>query len=511
MSEYRATEPRKSRKKMGLVALAAGVGLVGAFGGAALFANIAERKAEAKNPFYRVVELSDTTTDPAVWGKNFPLQYDDYLKTTDMVRTRHGGSEALPRTPTPEDPRTVVSISKIEEDPRLKRMWLGYAFAKDFREERGHAFALEDQRYSLRQTVGQPGTCANCHASSYSAAMKLGNGDLTAGFEKLNSMPYFEADKHLTHPVSCVDCHDPQTMELRITRPALMEGMKAYKATQGIQDYDVNRDASRQEMRTLVCAQCHVEYYFKGDKKKLTFPWAKGLQADSMLAYYDEVGFKDWSHKETGANNIKAQHPEFELFMQGTHARAGVACADCHMPFKRAGAMKISDHHVNSPLLKINNACQTCHRVSEQELKGRVEQIQDRHVAIRDNAFDALMNLIDDINAAQKAGAPADRLAQAREYQRKASFLMDFVEAENSVGFHAPQEAARVLSEALNFARLGQLALDGRAPVVKLAQVPATPPKTPEQVAAAEAKAKAAQSNLARTVKPVPARPGEDK
>src|SRR6266567_8092298 len=77
--------------------------------GVALLMNIFERKQEARNPFYRVVELTDDTEDPAAWGKNFPAQYDDYRRTVDQVRTRFGGSEALPHTPTQADPRSVIS------------------------------------------------------------------------------------------------------------------------------------------------------------------------------------------------------------------------------------------------------------------------------------------------------------------------------------------------------------------------------------------------------------------
>ena len=126
-----------------------------AAGATALLMNVSERKAEAKNPFFRVVEIDDTTEDPAVWGRNFPLQYDDYKKTVDMVRTRYGGSEALPHAPTDRDPRSVVPQSKIEEDPRLKTIWAGYAFSKDFREERGHAYMLEDQVYTERQVAAK--------------------------------------------------------------------------------------------------------------------------------------------------------------------------------------------------------------------------------------------------------------------------------------------------------------------------------------------------------------------
>lgn len=428
--------------------------------GLALLTNIFERKQEAKNPFFRVVELTDDTHDPAVWGKNFPLQYDSYLRTVDQVRTRFGGSEAVHKAPTNADPRSIVAQSRLEEDPRLKTMWDGYAFAVDFREERGHAYMLEDQTFTERQAVTQqPGTCVNCHASAYEAYKKLGQGDIVQGFHALNKMPYQEARKEVTHPVACIDCHDSQTMALRVTRPAFMEGIKLVKASQGVENFDVNRDATRQEMRSFVCGQCHVEYYFKGPEKTLTYPWHKGMKVENILEYYEEVKHKDWTHAQTGAEALKAQHPEFEMYNQGIHARAGVSCADCHMPYERQGAMKISSHHVRSPLLSINTSCQTCHKGTEEELKFRVETIQERTFKLRSLAMDALVQLIEDIVAAKNAGASDADLAAARENQRKAQFFLDFVEAENSMGFHAPQEATRILGESINFSRLGQVSL----------------------------------------------------
>ncbi len=436
------------------------VAAVGAVAVTALLVNIVERKQEAKNPFFRVVEVTDDTDDPAVWGKNFPLQWDLYTRTVDMVRTRFGGSEAVQRTPTQVDPRSVVAASRLEQDPRLKTIWAGYAFAVDFREERGHAYMLEDQTFTGRQLVTtQPGTCLNCHASVYTTYKKLGGGDLTRGFELLNAMPYAEARPLVQHPVACIDCHDPQSMQLRITRPAFMEGMRVYKASQGIADYDVNRDATRQEMRSFVCGQCHVEYYFKGKEKRLVYPWVKGLDIDAIQATYDEAGHKDWIHADSGAPVLKAQHPEFEMWSQGIHSRAGVACADCHMPFARVGAFKISDHHVRSPLLNISKACQTCHNVPEDELKARAETIQARTFKLRDQAMDAVVALIGDLAAARAAGMADEALAEARRLQRLAQFRLDFVEAENSTGFHAPEEAARILGESMNLARQGQIAL----------------------------------------------------
>ncbi len=425
-----------------------------------LLVNIFEHKQEARDPFFRVVEITDETEDPAVWGKNFPVQYDSYLKTVDQVRTRFGGSEAVPRTPTAADPRSIVAQSRIEEDPRLKTMWNGYAFAVDFREERGHAYMLDDQTFTERQVVAkQPGTCMHCHGSVYLPYKKLGGGDLIKGFEAMNQMPYTEARKLISHPVACIDCHDPATMQLRVTRPGFLEGIRALKASQGVPDYDPNSKATRQEMRSYVCGQCHVEYYFKGPEKRLVYPWANGIKVEQIQAYYDDLGYKDWTHKTSGAPALKAQHPEFEMWSQGVHARSGVACADCHMPYERVGAQKVSDHHVRSPLLNINKACQTCHRWPEEELRARVETIQERTQLLRNQAMDALVALIGDLEAAVAAGRTDEQLALPRKLQRQAQFRLDFVEAENSTGFHAPAEAARILGESINLAREGQIAV----------------------------------------------------
>ncbi|HUP46009.1 MAG TPA: ammonia-forming cytochrome c nitrite reductase subunit c552, partial [Thermoanaerobaculia bacterium] len=451
--------PRPLRRRFGarwLIA-AAVVAAVLTLGLTFLLTNIFERKVEARDPYVQIVQLTDDTVDPAIWGRNFPIHYDLYSRTVDMVRTRYGGSEAIPKQPEVRDPRETVSTSRLVEDPRLREFWAGYAFAEDFREERGHAYMFIDQLFTKRQDVAkQPGTCLHCHASVYTVYRDAGDGDLIAGFEKVNQMPYAEAAALAKHPIACIDCHDPTTMALRITRPGFIEAMRVLRRDP---KFDVNAEASRHEMRTYVCAQCHVEYYFKGPEKRLTYPWHNGLRADEILSYYEEVGFTDWTHATSGAAVLKAQHPEFELYMQGVHARSGVTCADCHMPYLRVGAKKVSDHWVRSPLLNVDNACRTCHQFSEQELINRVHTIQDRTYQMRNIAIDAVLQLTRAIPAAQTAGVEAGRLDAARTYQRRSQFLADFIEAENSMGFHADQEALRVLGLSINYARLGLAAL----------------------------------------------------
>jgi nitrite reductase (cytochrome c-552) len=449
--------------------LAIGTGLI-----TGLLVNIFERKQEAVQPYVRLVEVTEDTTDPEVWGTNWPKQYDSYKKTAVATRTRfggHGGSEALPE-------------QKIERDPWLKRMFKGYAFSIDYRDRRGHAFMLSDQENTERQSKPQSGSCLHCHASIMPLYRELGDGDAHAGFEKTHAYSYKDLNAMLHdsghgHPVSCVDCHEPNTMRLRVTRPGFIDGIQqlaesdeptphlpsieAWRESRENRPYDPNVDASRGEMRSFVCGQCHVEYYC-GSAMPLEFPWSQGLRAEQVEAHWDATTmpdgsrFLDYKHAESGAPILKAQHPEFELWSQGIHARSGVSCSDCHMPYMRDGATKVSDHWVRSPLLNVNRACQVCHHVEEQELLARVDAIQERNMDLLQRAGSALMDQLDAMEAAKVAGASEEALKAVQEWQRKAQWRLDFIAAENSMGFHAPQEAARVLAEAIDFARQGQVA-----------------------------------------------------
>jgi nitrite reductase (cytochrome c-552) len=433
--------------------------------------NIAQRKQEAQQVVFKLVELTEDTIDPAEWGKNFPRQYDGYRRTVDVERTRHGGSEAF---------------QKLDEDPRWRVLFAGYAFGVDYREERGHAYMLSDQDMTERvKQFRQPGACLHCHSSVIAAYRDAGrqagiprvdgfNWDqVMKGFEAICAMPYSEARKLVEHSVSCVDCHDPLSMQLRVTRPGFIRGVRKlaesddpvphlpsiehWRRGSRKHDYDPNNDASRQELRSFVCGQCHVEYYFEGQEKLLTYPWSEGLTAGAIEEYYELVGHTDWTHATSGAKLLKAQHPEFEIWSQGIHARSGVACADCHMPYVREGAIKVSDHHVRSPLLNIARACQTCHRFPEAEMRARAEAIQDRTRGLLVRAEEATLDLVHAIESAARSGRSDEALRSARNLHRQAQWRLDFVAAENSMGFHAPQETARLLAEAIDLARQGQV------------------------------------------------------
>jgi nitrite reductase (cytochrome c-552) len=496
--------PRRRWRYLVAVVLTAAV----TFGVTALLISIFTRKQEQRTQFVRVVEVNETTTDPAVWGMNWPREFDSYQRTVDVTHTRYGGSDAMP-------------AQKLDRDPWLRRMYSGYAFSIDYRDRRGHAYMLTDQEQTERVTKKpQPGACLHCHASVAPTWRRLGAAALgqeaslvefqwpavMKGFELMSAMKYADAHAELLktpdgsreggkpHPVSCVDCHDPRTMDLRVTRPGFVRGIQALAASgaevphlpsvqrwrQGnrAQPYDPNRDATRQEMRSFACGQCHVEYYC-GPKETLFFPWDNGLKVEQIEKTFDDhkfpdgTPFHDWVHGETNAPVYKAQHPEFETWSQGVHARSGVACADCHMPYVREGAMKVSDHWVRSPLLMVNRSCQVCHSFPEAELAARVTAIQDRTHALIGRASAAVVDMLDGIRAAQAAGANSEQVTRLHKLQRQAQWRLDFVSSENSMGFHADQETARVLAESIDFARQAQAMAAGL-------RAPAAPPATGE-------------------------------
>lgn len=496
------------------------------FGIAAVLITIFEHQQEARTPFVRLAEVSETSTDPEPWGMNWPYQYDTYKRTVDSEHTEHGGSSAM-------------SQSKLDAQPWLKRLYAGYAFSIDYRELRGHAYMLHDQEVTERVTKRtQSGACLHCHASIAPTYRRLGLESfgqdaspaalaadfnwpaVMEGFRVASTMDYTTAHAELlktpdtaptpghatdptdphalseAHPVSCIDCHDPKTMQLRITRPGFVNGIAAlarsadpvphlpsverWRRGNRKQPYDPNIDASRREMRSFVCGQCHVEYYC-ASKETLFFPWENGLKAEQIETTYDNhsfpdgTAFFDYKHGETGAPTYKAQHPEFELWSQGIHARSGVSCTDCHMPYERQGAMKVSSHWVRSPMLNLNNSCQTCHNVDADELVEKVATIQNRTRSLIERAAAAMTQMIDAIREAQAAGISNQDLKTLHELQRKAMWRLDFISSENSAGFHADQEAARILAESIDYSRQAQvLAVILRAPAAPTVDAPTT-------------------------------------
>lgn len=434
-----------------------GVFLLGLF-----LISVVERRQEAKldRPLMKIAPME---TDSEAWAVNWPREFSSFQETLDdTTETKYGG--AYPRDYLKETPANVILFG-------------GYGFAKEYRQARGHAYTIEDVTKTKRNDPTTPATCWTCKSPDVPRLMcEYGSKELSqkvkeaskefmaetskeddfqkkllAGAKHFYSQKFDELKPEITHPVGCLDCHDPDTMKLRITRPALIEAF----ARQG---RDINQ-VSHQEMRSLVCAQCHVEYYFKGKGKYLTFPWDKGTKVENIAAYYDETDppFKDWTHAISGTPMVKMQHPDFEIYSTGVHAFRGVSCADCHMPYKTEGGVKVTNHHIQSPLLDVSTSCVVCHRWSEEEIRTRVTDIQDKVRAARTLAETALVKAHFDIAACQQAGATGEELEPARKLVRDAQLRWDFVAANNGMGFHSPQECTRILGEATDFAQQSRL------------------------------------------------------
>lgn len=377
-----------------------------------------------------IKEIAPMDPNSANWGVNFPNQWSTLQKTeTNNARTTYGGSDPY---------------SKLEQDPRLVELFAGYGFSKDYNEERGHLNSLIDVRATKRVNETTPGTCYSCKsANNPSLWQKM-------GMLEYDKTPFAELGRQITEPIGCANCHDAETMKLVVTNPALEEALVA----QG-KDW---KTFTRQEMRTVVCANCHVEYYFLGDEKYLTFPWSKGTKIEEIIAHYEEYGFKDWEHPVSKTPMLKAQHPEYELYTaDSTHYKAGVACADCHMPYTRDGAAKFSNHNVHSPLLNPEAACGACH-TDVAFVVERVKIIQDSVRATMDSTEDALIAAINAIAAAAETpNVDQTLLAEARSLHRQSQMMWDFIAAENSMGFHNSQEALRILAKSTDLARQAQL------------------------------------------------------
>jgi nitrite reductase (cytochrome c-552) len=404
----------------------------------ALLINVFQRQQEARVVYPRVVEIPDKEPDPDVWGRNFASQYDRYMRTIETSTFeeyskygRYGGSE---------------NFSKLDMHPNYRRIFAGYSFGVEYREERGHLHALEDMLATQRLAGRKPGPCMTCKSSHVPGVMQ------ELGPAEFYRMPVQEMMDRFgfEHSITCADCHRADTMELQITRPAFREAMER----RGI---SLER-APHHERRAHACAQCHVEYYFRTEDNYLVFPWDQGVRLENIETYYDEIDFSDWTHAESGASLVKIQHPEFELWSTGIHARSGVTCVDCHMPFMREGAAKITDHWIATPLASINRSCIPCHRQPEQEMRERVLEIQDRTHSLMTRSEHAIIAAIDGIKAAMEAGATDAELEEARRLHRRAHIRWDFISAENSMGFHSGGESNRILGDSIDFARQAEMA-----------------------------------------------------
>jgi len=403
-----------------------------------LVSSLLERRAEVVSIFNnRKTPMEGIVSENSKFASDFPREYETWKQTADTTfKSEFNSSQA---------------VDVLAQRPNMVILWAGYSFSWDYATPRGHQHAVEDVRRTLRTgapgvTEGkepQPGTCWTCKGPDVPRVMK------EQGVANFYKAPWSKWGDQIMNSVGCSDCHDSKTMDLKPARPAL------YEAWQRV-GKDVNK-ATHQEMRSLVCAQCHTEYYFKGDGQYLTFPQDSGMTVEAMEKYYDAMNYKDYTHALSRAPILKAQHPGYEIHQMGIHGQRGVSCADCHMPYMSKGGVKYTDHHIMSPLANIDRTCQTCHRQSAETLRQNVYERQRKCNEIRNRVENELATAHIEAKFAWDKGATEAEMKPVLDLLRKSQWRWDFAVASHGAAFHAPQEITRILSHSLDFANQARL------------------------------------------------------
>ena len=403
-----------------------------------LVSSLLERRAEVVSIFNnRKTPMEGIVSENSKFASDFPREYETWKQTADTTfKSEFNSSQA---------------VDVLAQRPNMVILWAGYSFSWDYATPRGHQHAVEDVRRTLRTgapgvTEGkqpQPGTCWTCKGPDVPRVMK------EQGLANFYKAPWSKWGDQIMNSVGCSDCHDSKTMDLKPARPAL------YEAWQRV-GKDVNK-ATHQEMRSLVCAQCHTEYFFKGEGQYLTFPQDSGMTVEAMEKYYDAMNYKDYTHALSRAPILKAQHPGYEIHQMGIHGQRGVSCADCHMPYMSKGGVKYTDHHIMSPLANIERTCQTCHRQSAETLRQNVYERQRKCNEIRNRVENELATAHIEAKFAWDKGATEAEMKPVLDLLRKSQWRWDFAVASHGAAFHAPQEIMRILSHSLDFANQARL------------------------------------------------------
>ncbi|MBI2960845.1 MAG: ammonia-forming cytochrome c nitrite reductase subunit c552 [Betaproteobacteria bacterium] len=406
---------------------------------------------QPKSELVKTVSIPDNEIDPAVWGKAYPIEYEMWKKTEEPTAP---GKSAYKKGFDADK----ITYDKLSEFPFLALLSNGWGMGVEYNEPRGHAFMIRDQLDIDPSRVKAGGVCLSCKTPYAPGLQKTKGADYY-------SKPYKEVlslipEKHRTLGVACSDCHDNKDMSIRISRD--------FTLTAALKDMGVDPDAlSRQEKRSIACAQCHVTYVIPKDKDMrsvgLFFPWQGStwgaITVENVIKKIrSDDAHREWKQNVTGFKLGFIRHPEFELFSNNSvHWKAGAACADCHMPYTKVGVNKASDHRVMSPLKNDMKACVQCHTESAEWLKGQVTAIQERTVAQLNRsgyATATVAKLFEMAHKAQADGKAMDKALyeQAKDYYEEAFYRMMYIGAENSVGFHNPTEALRNLGDATAFA-----------------------------------------------------------
>lgn len=399
----------------------------------------------------KTVTIPDGEINPEIWGKAYPDEYNFWKKTEEP---EPAGKSKYKRGFDADRP----TYDKLAEYPYMALLFAGWGFGVEYNEPKGHARMLRDQLEVDASRVKAGGVCLSCK-TPYAPKLEK---ELGVDYYK---QPYNDILAKIPEPdkalgVACIDCHDNKDMSLKISRGFTLG---AALNTMGVEPAKL----SRQEMRAVVCAQCHVTYSIPKDKEMhstgLYFPWQGSkwgeITVENIIKKLrSDESYKEWKQTVTGFKLAFIRHPEFELFSnRSVHWKAGLACADCHMPYTKVGVHKVSDHRVMSPLKNDLKACAQCHAQGADWLKDQVIAIQDRTASLMLRAGYATATaakLFEAVHKAKEAGKQIDQALydKAKDFYEEAFYRTVFIGAENSVGFHNPSEAMRVLGDSIAYA-----------------------------------------------------------
>ncbi|OOS01503.1 ammonia-forming cytochrome c nitrite reductase subunit c552 [Canicola haemoglobinophilus] len=416
-------------RKTLLSLVVAGFGLSVVQTAVAIDNSVAEKRAPTKEelakPTNVVIEANNS-----LFADKYPKQYESWASTA----------------------KSTEIVPAIEVDPRLIVMWGGYAFSKEYNKPRGHFYTVTDVRNILRtggpldaNSGPQPMACWTCKGPDVPRLIN------EWGEEAYFTGKWAKGGAEIVNSIGCADCHDTTSKDfaegkpaLRIARPHVLRALA-----------NINKEFAgldKTDQRAAVCANCHVEYYFdKKNVNNVVFPWMKGVDVDSIEKYYDETEFYDWIHSISKAPMLKAQHPDYETWLQGTHGKNGVTCVDCHMPKVQGADGKVyTDHKIGNPFDAFEHTCANCHDQSKETLQKVVEGHKKDIKQVMLKLEDQIVKAHFEAKAAWDAGATESEMKEALKAIRHAQWRWDYSAAGHGGHMHSPDIILKVIATGLD-------------------------------------------------------------
>ncbi|MBN6711324.1 ammonia-forming nitrite reductase cytochrome c552 subunit [Haemophilus haemoglobinophilus] len=391
--------------------------------------SVAEKRAPTKEELAKPTKIVIEANN-SLFAEKYPRQYESWANTA----------------------KSTEIVPAIEVDPRLIVMWGGYAFSKEYNKPRGHFYTVTDVRNILRtggpldaNSGPQPMACWTCKGPDVPRLIN------EWGEEAYFTGKWAKGGAEIVNSIGCADCHDTTSKDfaegkpaLRIARPHVLRALA-----------NINKEFAgldKTDQRAAICANCHVEYYFdKKNVNNVVFPWMKGVDVDSIEKYYDEIEFYDWIHSISKAPMLKAQHPDYETWLQGTHGKNGVTCVDCHMPKVQGADGKVyTDHKIGNPFDAFEHTCANCHDQSKETLQKVVEGHKKDIKQVMLKLEDQIVKAHFEAKAAWDAGATESEMKDALKAIRHAQWRWDYSAAGHGGHMHSPDIILKVIATGLD-------------------------------------------------------------